>query len=317
MEWDLKEYLASLKYKIKNKPVKFLISLLRAGFIIGVAFVILQPLLTKFAASFMVEPDLYDPTVVWIPRQVTFEHYFDVWEYMDYPSALFNHLTLAVAISIMQLFSCTLVGYGLARFDFKGSSFLFGCVIFTLIVPPQLVLIPMYMNFRFFNILGLFGEEGVNLLGSYWPYVLTSLTTTGLRNGLFIYIMRQFFKGMPRQLEEAAYVDGAGAFRTFFRIMLPGAIPGLVVVFLFAFVWTWNDEFFMSLFIGGQGDFLTQALRNVAHRAVDGDHNLLHTEYASLIRNTGMLFFIAPILFIYVFLQRYFVESIERTGLVG
>ncbi|MFW6256634.1 MAG: carbohydrate ABC transporter permease [Bacillota bacterium] len=306
-----------LKYRVSDKPVKLFVSLLRAVFIIGVSYIILQPLLTKLSSSFMVEADLYDQTVVWIPSKFTLEHYRTVWEHMNYSTALFNSFTLSTVVSTLQLFSCTLVGYGLARFNFKGSSLLFGLVIFTLIVPPQLIMIPLYLNFRFFNLYGLLGEEGINLLGSYWPYILTSITSTGLRNGLFIYIMRQFFKGMPRGLEEAAYVDGAGPYRTFFRIMLPGALPGMIIVFLFAFVWTWNDYFFMNLFVGGKGEFLTQALDGLALKALEGDHNLLGGQYSSLINNTGSLFFITPLLLLYAFLQRYFIESVERTGMVG
>ncbi len=305
------------KYRIKKKPVKLLISLIRALFIIGAAYIILQPLLTKIASSFMTEPDLFDQTVVWIPRQFTLEHYRTVWDHMNYPTTLFNSFVLSIMVSLLQLTACTMVGYGLARFKFKGNSLLFGLVIFTLIVPPQLFMIPLYLNFRFFNLYGLLGEEGINLLGTYWPYVLTSITATGLRNGLFIYIMRQFFKGMPRSLEEAAYVDGAGPYRAFFRIMLPGAVPGMIIVFLFSFVWTWNDYFFMNLFIGGRGGFLTQALDGLALKALEGDHDQLGGQYASLINNTGSLFFIAPLLFLYAFMQRYFIESVERTGMVG
>ena len=303
--------------KIKGRFSSFFVALLRLGFISGVSFIILHPLLTKLSSSLMQERDLFDQTVIWISRTPTLEHFFLAWEHMNYPVAFFNSFTLSFVVSILQLISCTLVGYGLARFEFKGSAVIFGLVIFTLVVPPQMIMIPLYLNFRFFNLFGILGEEGFNLLGSYWPYVLTSLTSTGLRNGLFIYIMRQFFKGMHRDLEEAAYVDGAGLFKTFMTIMLPGALPGLVIVFLFAFVWTWNDYFFMTLFIGGRGEFMTQALDGLALRALKGDHNRLGGNYASLINNTGSLMFIAPLLFLYSIMQRYFIESVERTGLVG
>ena len=158
-----------------------------------------------------------------------------------------------------------MVGYGLARFRFPGSGLIFAMAIFTLIVPPQLVVVPMYLNFRFFNLAGLLGENTFNLIGTYWPFILMSLTATGFRNGLYIFIMRQFFRGLPRELEEAAYIDGAGMFRTFFRVMLPGSVPGLIVAFLFSFVWQWNDYLYVTTLMANQ-TFLPQALEGAASR---------------------------------------------------
>ena len=125
---------------------------------------------------------------------------------------------------------------------------MFGLVIFTLVVPPQIIILPLYLNLRFFTVWGLIPEPGIDLLGSYWPFILMGISGTGFNNGLFIFIMRQFFKGMPRELEEAAYIDGANPLQTFLRVMLPGAKPALVIVFLFATVWMYNDYFFTLCF---------------------------------------------------------------------
>ncbi len=299
------------------KGKSFVIGVLRAVFIIGVAYIILQPLLTKLSSSFMTISDMFDQTVKWLPRTFTLQHYKDAWGFMNYPIAFRNTFSLTLAVSILQLASCTLVGYGLGRFKFKGGKIIFAMVIFTLIVPPQMLMVPMYLNFRYFNIYGLLPPPGLNLLNSVWPFILISITGVGLRNGLFIYIMRQFFRGMPKDLEDAAYVDGAGLLRTFLTIMLPSAVPGLVIVFLFAFVWQWNDYFYTTLFMGGQGKFLTHALDNIAVKAVEGRTDLLRTHYSSLISNTGMILFILPLLILFALMQRYFIESIERTGIIG
>ena len=304
------------EWKKEVTVLSVIMALLRTVFIIGVSYIILHPLFTKISTSLMTTTDIFDPAVRWIPRVVTFEHYATVWEALNYPVTFTNSMLLTVMVALLQLFSCTLVAYGLARFDFRGSKLIFGLVIFVLVVPPQMFMIPLYLNFRYFNLFGLLGEEGYNLLGSYLPFILTSITASGLRNGLFIYIMRQFFKGMPRDLEEAAYVDGAGLFKTFFRIMLPGAVPGLVIVFLFAFVWQWNDYFFVTLFMGSGGNLLVQALDNLAIEVLD-DPLSIEGGYATIVDNTGMIMFIAPLLFLYIFMQRYFIESIQRTGLVG
>ncbi len=302
-----------------KKVGRFLSRLTRAIVILGICYIILMPLLTKISSSFMMERDLYDQTVKWIPRNPTLDNYKLVWKYMKYPEAFKNSLVLALTVSLLQLVSCTVVGYGFARFPFKGSKLLFGLVVFILIVPPQMIMIPLYLNFRYFDLFGLLPNGGVNLLGTYWPFILTSVTATGLRNGIFIYILRQFFRAMPRDLEDAAYVDGAGPLRTFVQIMLPGAVPAMVIVFLFAFVWQWNDFFLTNIFLGGK-TMLPLTLDGLLFSAsgyMVGGNNMLTGQYASLVNNTGMLMFMAPLLILYAFMQRYFIESIQRTGLVG
>ncbi len=302
-----------------RKLGNFMSKLIRMLVILGICYVILMPLLTKISSSFMMERDLYDQTVRWIPRNPTLENYKLVWSYMKYPEAFKNSLTLALIVSTLQLISCTIVGYGFGRFSFPGSKVLFGLVVFTLIVPPQMIMIPLYLNFRYFDLFGLLPDGGINLLGTRWPFILTSITATGLRNGIFIYILRQFFRGMPRDLEDAAYVDGAGPFRTFYRIMLPGAVPAMVIVFLFAFVWQWNDYFLTNIFLSGTTmlPITLEGLLFSASGYMVGGSAMLTGQYASLINNTGMLLFMLPLLVLYAFMQRYFIESIERTGLVG
>jgi multiple sugar transport system permease protein len=269
--------------------------------------------------------DMYDQSVRWIPRSPTLRNFRLVWVHMKYVDAFWNSLKLASFTSVLQVGACTMVGYGLARFKFPGSNAVFAMAILTLMVPPQLIMVPMYLNFRFFDLFGLLGEGSLNLVGTYWPFALTSLTGTGFRNGLYIFIMRQFFRGLPRELEEAAYIDGAGLFTTFFRVMLPGSIPGLVVTFLFSFVWQWNDYLYVTNFMAGK-NFLPQALEGAARNvqiaideasALASTSGFLDDHFYSLINNAGMLLVILPLLILYILLQRYFVESIERTGIIG
>ena len=234
---------SSMKRKNKYQTPSYWASkawdLIHIVLVIGICFIIINPILVKLSSSIMTEQDLFDVTVKWIPKGLDLStisgNYRTVYEAMSYPVALFNSITLALLVAMIQTAACTMIGYGLARYEFTGRNILFALVIFTLLVPPQMVMIPLFLNFRFFDLFGLF-KTPVNLIGTYWPFVLTSLTGQGLKNGLFIYIMRQFFKQMPKGLEEAALVDGAGEIRIFTRIMLPGATSALVIVFLFAFV---------------------------------------------------------------------------------
>ncbi|MFP4015692.1 MAG: carbohydrate ABC transporter permease [Halanaerobiales bacterium] len=305
------------KYFRLNNLKKYSWVIVRTVLIVGISYIILSPLLTKIAGSFMTERDVWSASVRWIPEDFTFDNYRDVFQRMLYPEAFLNSFILTSITSILQLASCTFIGYGFARFDFKGKKLFFAMVIFTLLVPPHVTMIPQYLNFRYFNFFGLIQEPGINMVGSYWPFILISLTGAGMRNGIFIYMMRQFFKGMPKSLEEAAYVDGAGPIKTFYNVMLPGAVPALVTVFLFAFVWQWNDYFYTSMFMRS-GTLLPMTLAFL-NAGKFGSENLTTSGrvITHIYNNTGMLMFIAPLLILYAFMQRYFVESIERTGIVG
>lgn len=294
-------------------------SLMRWVFIVGISYVILFPVLSKLSSSLMAERDLYDQTVLWVPRNFTLEHFRIVFRCMQYPVALFNSLKLALLVAILQVASCTIIGYGLARFKAAGGGLLSGLVLFTLVVPPQVIMIPSYINFRFFDIFGLIPGGGINLLGTYWPAILMSATGLGFKNGLFIFIMRQFYRGMPVALEEAAYVDGAGPFTAFFRIMLPSSKPVMTVVFLFALVWQWNDSLFTHTFMRSSNLLTTNLLNLVQVVFTELGIEMIYRKggYASIIQNTGALLFIAPLLIVYAVVQRNFVEGIERTGIIG
>jgi multiple sugar transport system permease protein len=287
-------------------------SIMRAAFVIAISFLIIRPFLATIAGSVMRDSDLFDQTVRWISRSVSVENYLYAFEGMKYPKAFANSVVLCSLVGLVQLISCTLVGYGLARFHFRGENLIFALVILTLIVPPQIILIPLFLNLRFFYLFGLL-KSPVNLIGTLWPFVLSAATATGFKNGLFIYVMRQFFRGMSRNLEEAAYIDGASAIRTFFVVMLPNAVPAMVTVFLFSFVWQWNDYFFTGMYLQG-GTFLPMTLD--ALRFAVGPTG--QTEQAMMLQvDAGMVLFILPLLVLYMVMQRYFIESVERTGLVG
>ncbi|MGB4419542.1 MAG: carbohydrate ABC transporter permease [Bacillota bacterium] len=294
-------------------------TVVRAVLLIGLCFMILYPLIVKFTSSIMHVDDMYDASVRFVPRRTTLQQYRIAWEWMNYPRVLLNTTTLTLVVSLLQLASCTIVGYGLGRFDFKGRNIVFGLVLLTLVVPPEMVMIPLFLNFRFFDLFGLIPEPGINLLGSYWPFVLTSCTSMGLKNGLFIYIMTHFFRGMPHSLEEAAEIDGASSFQTFYKIMLPGAKPAMIIVFLFSFVWQWNDRFYTDLFLRNSESYFSYALQTFAARFSSNSpiRRQFPYHYGSLLNNAGMMMFMAPLLVLYLFMQRHFVESIERTGLVG
>lgn len=304
---------------------------IRAILLIGLVFVVLYPILVKIMTMIKDKADIYNPVVVWIPENFTFSNIKIVYEIMNYWPTLLNTFTLSTVMMILQLVSCALAGYGFAKWQSKWAKLVFAGVIATILVPPQTIMVPLYLTFQNFDFFGSYqwitGRDGLNLLNTYWPFILTALTGNALKSGLYIYIFRQFFLNMPKDLEEAAFVDGAGMLKTFTHIIIPSAIPSIITVSLFSFVWQWNDTFFTGNFLSGVKVLsnelvaLPANVNNYLLFSVPGASLETATSidpfYASMLVDTGLMLSIMPLIILYLFVQRYFVESVERTGIVG
>lgn len=310
-------------YLLRNKIMGVLVSICRFILLFGLCFMILQPILNKISISFMTEQDLFNPIVINIPEHFTTENYKIASEIMVYPTALRNSIIISITIAFLQIAVCTLVGYGFARFEFPLKNFWFACVILVILIPPQTIASSLHLHFRFFDILGIFKlltGETINLRGSILPYYLMSGTCMGLKNGLYIYMIRQFFRNIPSDMEEAAYVDGCGTLRTFFTIMLPEAKPILTSCFLFSFVWQWTDGFYSKMFLGSKILVSTELARVVDGlgayiQRITGVKTTISIAYSNCILATGTLMIILPLIIIYLFAQRSFVESISSSGI--
>ncbi len=310
-------------YLLKKIIMEYGISICRAILLFGMCFLILQPLLNKISISFMTEADLFNPIVVSIPEHFTTENYKVAAEIMQYQKALWNSTFTSLTVSILQIAVCTLVGYGFARFEFPFKSFWFTCVLLTILIPPQTISTSLHLHFKFFDIFGIFEAttgEALNLRGSSIPYYLMSACCMGLKNGLYIFMIRQFFRTIPNDLEEAAYVDGCGTLKTFVRIMLPQAKPIITSCFLFSFVWSWTDGFYAKLFLGSKVLLSTELARIVDSLGVyiariQGIKTTVSVAKSNCILATGTLMIVVPIIIIYLFAQKTFVESIASTGI--
>jgi len=313
--------------KYANRARQWTWKFVRSVFLLGFCFVILYPVITMLSRAFMDKVDIYDNTVLWIPKHFTLENIKIAADMIDYWPAFKNSMILAVTITIVQTLSCLFIGYGFARFNFKLRGILFGLVIFTIIVPPQLLMVSIYLHFRFFDVFGIVkaitGQRGINLLDTFAPFYLLAVTGQGIKNGLFIYIFRQFFRGMPKETEEAAFVDGAGPFRTFAQIMVPGAITAIVTVALFSFVWQWNDTTYASLFLKNTKvlpltyEFLGTFSPEMQQEAMLTTFDTSNPYFVAMLKSTGVLIMMLPLIILYAFAQRFFIESIERAGIVG
>ena len=288
--------------------------------IFGLSFVILYPILYMIATSLRPQSEMNDPSVMWIPKTIRFENFKEIWEAIEYPTTLWNTLVLNIVSSVLQVGTCALTGYGFARFKFKGKNLLFGIVILQIIVPTQIILIPQYMQFRYFDIFGLFNAmlgDSLILVDTNFSMYIPALMCNGIRAGLFIYLFRQFFRGLPKELEDAAYLDGCGPFKTFISVMVPNAASSFLTVFIFSIVWYWNDYYVSSM-------YFTKG--NTISLKIDGIVPLISMHLYGEVRNAtefvvwmeaGCLLAIAPIIIMYVFLQKYFTEGIAKAGLAN
>ncbi|PLT48097.1 sugar ABC transporter permease [Paenibacillus pasadenensis] len=277
-------------------------------------FVFLYPLLYMASASLMSNMDLVDSTVKWLPTQWYAFNYEMTWKALKLPGSFLTTGLLAGASTVSVIVSSALIGYGLARFSFRGKSLVLMLLLFTYIVPKTLFFIP---RFQIFLELGLKGNLGA--------LVVPALTGQGEQAALFILIFFQFFKMIPNALEEAAFIDGAGAFRTFWRIAIPMAGPAFIIVGVYAFSIYWNETFLTSFYLDGKirtVPMLLGDLQNSYGAAVKasqgGDFNqnpnLNFTEAKAF---AGTLVSILPLVLLYLIVQRWFVESIDKTGITG
>jgi len=315
-------------YLLRKKIRGALFRIGRAILLFGLCFMILQPLLQKLCVSFMTEMDLYDTTIVSIPRHFSTQAYSITWRLYKGSSTFVRSLWLSAVVGVLQTLSCTVVGYGFARYKFPLKKLLFFFVILTLVVPPTTYITPLFLYFQDFDIFGIIGlfnnGKGLNLLGKAAPYLMMCITCSGYKAGLYIYMMRQHFRNEPKELEEAAYVDGCGRVRTFISILLPGARPMMVSCFLFAFVWQWTDQVYSRVFFPmSNWDLVSTKLYNIVNlfdgenKLRFGDSYVTQTAYTNQIQATGSLLALAPILLIYVVAQKSFVESISQSGIKG
>ncbi|MBQ6646822.1 MAG: carbohydrate ABC transporter permease [Clostridia bacterium] len=312
-------------YLLKKNIKRWVVSLVRWLLVFGLCFMIIQPLIIRFVNSVKPEIDLYDPTVKLVPRTLTLENYSIVLGLTDMPNSMLNTLWISFLTSLCQVVATTLVAYGFARYNFPLKKFWFACVIATIVIPPQAISSSLYNTFARFDILGIIKAltgNTKNLIGSPVPYVLMCLTCMGLKDGLYIYMLRQYFKNVPKSLEEAAFVDGCGTMKTFVRIMLPDAMPIIVSCFLFAFVWQWTDVFYARNFLTSSYSIFSNQIssieskfsRTLAGVAQGSASVTVAPARSQQLISIGVLLCSAPLIVLYLFAQRSFVESISMTG---
>ncbi len=331
VEFDRTPLLERLKAKFVSlfflkKVVWFVFRLV---LLVGISYIVLFPFFSKIAGSFMAPEDFVDATVRLIPKHFTLDIYKAIWVDNEYVTAFMNTFTLSFLAAVVQMFSCCLIAYGLAKFKFRGNKAVFIAVILTMIIPHQTLQGSFSLSFTYFDIYGLLGglsnigilpdkfANGVNLMNTHWPMILLSIGALAFKNGLYIFLLRQFFRGVPDELEESAYMDGSGVFRTFIQIILPLSIPMMITVFLFAFCWQWTDDFYTNLFYTATRMKLMPTVVGIPKSLAAATQYAGENMYKAAINNTCGIMIIAPLVILYAFCQRFLVQGIERSGLTA
>ena len=282
------------------------------GLLIIIGFIFIYPILYMISTSFMDRNDLLDSSVKWLPSSLYIQNYIDAAKSMDFWKTLGKGIIIAGVPTICNVLVGMIVGYGFARYDFKLKKLFMAILLFSYILPDQVTMIPTYVLYN-----------DMKILGTIWTFVLPALFGNGLNSAIFILIFYSFFKQVPKVLMEAAYIDGAGHFKAFFRIAIPSAVPAIITVFLFSFVWYWNESYLTEMYVQGlatKSDWTNLVIQlknfdsNFSTRATTGD---MATSLNESVRMAATSLSILPLFLMYLVLQRQFIESIDRTGITG
>ena len=282
----------------RNKAIQNAIkSVVFHGTVIALSFVMMYPLLWMLASSFKGPSDIWTNVSSLIPREFTIQNYIDGWRGfggITFTTFYKNSLIVTGFSTVAAVFSSALVAYGFARIRFVGRGFWFALMLATLMLPIQVQIIPQYIMFR-----------SLGWVNTYIPLILPQF----FGGPFFIFMMVQFIRGIPIELDEAAQMDGCGRVGIYFQIILPLIKPALVTAAIFAFYWSWDDFLAPLIYLNSPQLYtISLALRSFAD--------------PSSVTNWGAVFAmgilaLVPVFVIFILFQKYLVEGISTTGLKG
>ncbi len=311
--------------KAARKTADVVVAVVRWFILLAIGYIVIYPLFYMITSSLSSRSSLLDPTSVWIPKELTLDNFKFMWEVMDYGKAFLSTVRVELVSALIEVLTCAIVAYGFARFRFPGKRLMTAALFLTILIPAPMIIIPLMINFSHLDLFGILSlvktlggpDLRLDLLGTPWTFWLPSLFANGLRAGIMIYIYIQFFKGLPGELEEAAWMDGAGPIRTFFSIAVPSSSVVILTVTVFSIIWHWNDSFLATMYMDTDYPLsvtMSKLVELLTYKNV----------YLSPDRPEGLayimaacLMFILPPLVFYLIVQHWFVESIDRVGITG
>lgn len=279
--------------------------------LIVISYIYLYPLLYMLVTSFMSVSDLVNDSVHWIPTSLNFDNFKQAFKVMDFKHTIFDTLELSVLPALCQVIVCCLTGYAFSRYRFKGKTIGWGLLILTFVLPSQATMVPTYLIFK-----------NMNIIGTVWAYALPAMLGQGFKSTIITLVFYLFFSQITTSQIEAASLDGAGHYRVFFYIALPGVGAAFIIGFLFSFVWYWNETYLTSMYISnssiGNAKSMTTLLVKLSQ--FEASYKLLNegngdNTLNEAIRMAGTVICVAPLLAVYFCLQKYFVQSVDMVGI--
>lgn len=299
---------------IKSKTVRIITTLFLYALLIGVVYVFIFPFIYMIITSIKTSKDLSDVSVNWIPTSVKLDNFRIAVNSIKYFTGLQITAVITILSTVGHLFSCSMAGYAFARYKFKGHNLLFFIVLLSIIIPIQSLIIPLYMMFANFK-----------MINSVFPLILPTFFGMGLRGGLFIFIFRQFFLGLPKEIEEAAEIDGCSFLKVFFTIVIPIAKPTLLVAGVLSTVWHWNASYEASIYISKdilkplatRIDLIVNYVNNPPLDIFEDISSSAGEQVINVaVLMAGCFLILLPLMIMFGILQRFFMEGVERSGLV-
>lgn len=314
-------------YKQTTLLKNVIVSLFRVFLLISIGYVIIYPLMYMITNSIRTGQSYYDPTIVWITTKTTFSNFAYAVQAMDYFNSLKNTILYEILPSILQLATCAVAAYGFARFDFKLKKILTFVLFITILLPVQATMLPSYINYSQLDFFGLFEQIykitgtdlRISILNTPYVFYLPALFGVGLRSGTIIYIYIQFFKGLPKELEEAAWIDGSDPIRTFLVIALPSSSVVIFTNLIFSIIWHWNDYYRAAMFLKERTNFTLSVQLAEIQNTLESLRlsSSAGTPSTVAIIMASCLIYVLPVLIMYICLQTRFVKSIDRVGITG
>ena len=318
----IKSFLLSHKIDKSRKIVlSFLVAIFRYLFLISIGYIILFPIFSATSSAIKTELAQFDVTLYWLPKDVTFKHFISAFKVLQLPDTFVKTFFLNIISAVIEVATCAITAYGFARFKFKLNKPLQGLLLLSILIPMQFYIVSIVINYKQLDFIGLLGllrnltgfDLRPNILNTNLTFYLPSLFGVGLRSGILIYIYIQFFAGLPKELEEAAWIDGAGPLKTFIKISIPSSTVVILVVSVFSIIWHYNDYYLSIMFFNNDYPLAVQ-LANIQQMLASTS---MTTATKNSIIMAACLIFITPMLIFYLCVQHKFVQSIDRIGITG
>lgn len=306
----------------KAKILSVVTAVFKFIILISIGYLVLYPVIYMLSFAFRDYADYIDPAVYWIPKNLSLEHLKNAERVISFIPSFLNTLVFEVVSAFIEVITCSIVAYGMARFKFRGKGILTVLLFLMIIVPEQMTIIPKMVNYSDLDFLGIislinkiFGTEiRISILNTGFAFWLPSVFAVGLKSGMIIFIFMQFYKGLPKELEEAAWIDGATLRQTYLKISLPSSGVVMTTVIILSLIWHWNDYYLAVMYTS---DHFPLAVKIAQLQTSLQTINIWNGPYFEGAKSVACLLFIIPMLILYMILQKRFVQSIDRIGITG